>query len=110
MRLLKQYLIVASIAVAYYTICALFNITCPIKQIIGVPCPTCGMTRAMLALIRLDIKGYMEYNPMAVFMFLAVFLYLHREYVKKKKWMDLYVTVVLAVNTIVYILNLIKWL
>ena len=69
MKLLKKYLVIGVGVVAYYSICNIFNITCPIKHMTGVPCPTCGMTRAMLALMRLDIKGYIEYNPMAFFMF-----------------------------------------
>ena len=110
MKLLKKYLVIGVVVVAYYSICNIFNITCPIKYMTGVPCPTCGMTRAMLALMRLDIKGYIEYNPMAFFMFLTVFLYLHREHVKSvkiKKWIDLCAVVVLTVNSIVYFLRLI---
>ena len=110
MKLLKKYLLIIVVAVAYYLICNIFNITCPIKYITGMPCPTCGMTRAMLALVRLDIKGYIEYNPMALFMCLIVFLYLHREHVRSvkiKKWIDWSAVVVLAVNSTVYVLRLI---
>ena len=110
MKLLKKYLLIGVILVVYYLICNIFNITCPIKHLTGVQCPTCGMTRAMIALMRLDIKGYIEYNPMALFMFLVVFLYLHREHVKSvtiKKWIDLCTVVVLTVNSIIYVLRLI---
>ena len=108
MKLLKMYLIIGVAAVVYYAIFIIFEITCPIKHITGVPCPTCGMTRAMLALIELDIKGYMEYNPMSIFMFTAVFLFLHRDFLKKKKWIEWYMTIVLLVNSIVYISQLLK--
>ena len=36
---------------------------CILKLTIGFPCPGCGMTRAMLALLRLDFIKAFEYNP-----------------------------------------------
>lgn len=35
---------------------------CPIRVLLGFPCPGCGMTRAYLSLLRLDIGGAFSCN------------------------------------------------
>lgn len=37
---------------------------CPFLYIFGVPCPGCGMTRALLKAVRLDIKSAFYYHPL----------------------------------------------
>jgi hypothetical protein len=37
---------------------------CPLRMLTGVPCPTCGSTRAGLALVRGDIPGALHFNPL----------------------------------------------
>ena len=39
---------------------------CPIKFLSGVPCPGCGMTRAVGALLRFDIKSAVHYHPLVL--------------------------------------------
>lgn len=36
---------------------------CSFKNLTGLPCPGCGMTRACLCLMRLDFAGAIYYNP-----------------------------------------------
>lgn len=38
---------------------------CPFANLFGQPCPGCGMTRAILALLRFDLSASSEYHPMA---------------------------------------------
>jgi hypothetical protein len=38
---------------------------CPIKAVAGLPCLTCGSTRAALALARLDVLSALAVNPAA---------------------------------------------
>ena len=38
---------------------------CLFRQWVGVPCPTCGATRAILALGRLDVAAAVAVNPLA---------------------------------------------
>lgn len=39
---------------------------CMFKRITGVPCATCGSTRAMVRLVHLDLAGALAMNPLAV--------------------------------------------
>ena len=39
---------------------------CPFHAVTGLPCPGCGMTRAMLSLGQLKLKEAIEYNLFAV--------------------------------------------
>lgn len=38
---------------------------CPLKALVGLPCPTCGSTRAALALSHLDLSTALALNPLA---------------------------------------------
>ncbi len=40
----------------------LLGVPCPILTYLGFPCPGCGMTRAYLSLLRLDLRGAFSYN------------------------------------------------
>ena len=37
---------------------------CPIRFLTGIPCPGCGMSRAWLAVLQLDIAAAFSYHPM----------------------------------------------
>jgi hypothetical protein len=40
--------------------------TCVFKTLTGLPCPTCGVTRAVMAMTRLDLAAAVAMNPLAV--------------------------------------------
>ena len=62
------------IALLYLTFFA-FGITCPIKFITGISCPGCGMSRACLHAIKLDLSTAFNYHPMWITIpFFAFFL------------------------------------
>ena len=74
--LLLLYFTVAYIAMNYY------NITCVFLKVFGVPCPGCGMTRAVLSLIRLDFCGAFKHNVVVFFM-PYVFMYVFFDFKHK---------------------------
>lgn len=54
---------------------------CPIRQSIGLPCPSCGMTRAWLAFVRGDFGDAFYFHPL----FLLVPILLYAIFKKRKK-------------------------
>src|SRR5581483_2475251 len=47
---------------------------CLFKTITGIPCMTCGSTRALGRLAHLDLLGGLRINPLATVVLLAVFI------------------------------------
>ncbi len=37
---------------------------CPIRQLAGIGCPLCGISRALLAAVRLDFSAAFRYHPL----------------------------------------------
>lgn len=40
-----------------------FGGECLLRELTGVPCPACGMSRALFSLVRLDISAAFRYHP-----------------------------------------------
>ena len=61
----KEFKIISFIAI--YLLLAVFTpfvwVFDPVTDLFGFPCPGCGMTRATLALLRLDFVAAFKYNP-----------------------------------------------
>ena len=51
-------------AAALYAVFHIIGIGCPIKFLTGISCAGCGMTRACLALAKLDIRGALCFHPL----------------------------------------------
>jgi hypothetical protein len=47
--------------------------TCILRLTIGLPCPACGLTRAALALLRLDIGAASRFHPLSAPLAVLVF-------------------------------------
>lgn len=41
---------------------------CPIKKVTGLPCPSCGSTRAVVSLVEGDVKKSFFENPLGAFL------------------------------------------
>ena len=52
------------VAVAIYIAVCYSFIGCPIKFFIGIPCPGCGMTRAVVSALRLDFASAFRFHPL----------------------------------------------
>ena len=83
----------------------LLSIGCPFFFLFNSPCPTCGVTRALIALIRLDFSGYAHYNAMATPLLFAVWIILHAKLFKRKKVALTIGIVILIINFIYYLLR-----
>lgn len=49
---------------AFYALLQSAGITCPFLFLSGISCPGCGMTRAWLALLRLDLSSAFAWHPL----------------------------------------------
>ena len=87
------------------SICALFlklsNLPCPLRYLIGIPCPTCGMTRALLTLLSADIHSYFYYNACALPVFFSAIVLIFSKYLHK--YFFYLATFILSLNTMYYI-------
>lgn len=60
--------------IAFYVM-ARTGVGCVFLHFFGIPCPGCGMTRALRALLRLDFAAAFAYNPL-IYALPYVFCYL----------------------------------
>ncbi len=82
-------------------------LVCPVQLAFHLPCPTCGVTRALLDLAQGDLAGYLHHQPMALFLVVAVFLALHHKPLLRFRWvLWTYVGVVLVLNLVLYVFRL----
>ena len=104
--IIKRHFLIIAAGTLYFLMCRFLDITCPIKAIIGVNCPTCGMTRAILSLLRGNFGMYFKYNPFALPCVLSVFLLIHKQVFHTKRVFDILAVSVLLMNFIYYIFRL----
>lgn len=102
---MKRVLCLAGLWALYYSLLRLLKITCPIYFFTGIPCPTCGMTRAILCLAKLDFQGYTEHNPMSVPVIFSCFVLLSEI---KGKTMRKIAVFLLCANFVFYVFTLIR--
>lgn len=77
--ILKYYMMIIIVCI-YIILSIIFKFTsCISKLLIGIPCPGCGITRAFLCLIKLDIKGAIYYNPLIFIVPIIIWILIFKE-------------------------------
>ena len=71
----KELICAATAVVVLYTAMESIGITCPIKFITGISCAGCGMSRAWMAFLHLDIAKAFAYHPLFWLVPIACLLY-----------------------------------
>ncbi len=64
------------------------SLTCPIRHLTGVPCPTCGMTRSFMAIVQghwLQAVNFHLFGPILFFIFAAIVVHIAVELVTQQK-------------------------
>ena len=75
--------VIAAVAAAYHFLLG----GCPIRSLLGFPCPACGVSRSLAALLRLDFRASLRYHPLTVPLLLLVWFAFHRNLFKLSKRM-----------------------
>ena len=107
---IKKHIIVILIICFFVYLLNALDIGCPFLFCFGIPCPTCGVTRALRSLLKLDFTTYAIYQPMALPLVSAVMLMLHARVIKSdlKKCIYAFTFCVLLINLIYYFFRLIR--
>jgi hypothetical protein len=102
----KDRLKLAIMIVAIYAILNLFGIGDPTRFLTGISCPGCGMTRAVLAAMRLQFSQAFYYHPLFGIVPLMFALYLF-DYKLKPQHVKYIWIFIIAVFLLVYFIRLI---
>lgn len=76
---------------------------CILKKVTGIPCPGCGMTRAYLSLLKLNIRDAFFYNP--IFWTLPVIIILMIK--KPTKFINIIKYFILGLIILTYVIRMI---
>ena len=105
-NILKRHIIIFAVICCFIILCQLFDIYCPFRCLTAIPCPTCGVTRAMIALVKADLKGYLNYHPLALPLLISVISMIHAKHLKHKHAVLIFCGTTLTLNLILYIARL----
>ncbi len=83
------------------------GIGCPIKFVSGISCPGCGLTRAWLAFLHLDIKGAFYYHPLFFLVPFIIVLVICKDRVNKRVYNILMCLIIMA-YVIIYAIRLLQ--
>lgn len=84
--LLIMHLTLLGAVLIYMFVMVKLEIYCPIRYITGVPCPGCGMSRALGCLLRGDLAGYFRCNPALLPCVATIIVLINRETILLEKW------------------------
>lgn len=92
-----------------FVVCLLFFYECPFHYLFGIPCPGCGMTRALFSVILLRFGKAFYYHP-GIFLIIPGFLLWCADYFKfislKPKTKKVLLTLGIAALILIYFVRL----
>lgn len=89
-----------------YVFFDIIGVGCPIKFITGISCMGCGMTRAWLSILHLDLRSAFYYHPGFLLPLAALFLF-YLNYKKIIKKYKIFIFTVIGLFVIIYLVRLI---
>lgn len=79
----KEGLFAAFAIIFFYALLYICGVGCPIKYLTGISCAGCGMTRAWIHFLQLDLQGAFYYHPLFLLPIPGGIIFLFRNYIKK---------------------------
>ncbi len=104
---MSKYLSLIVIFVLVILFLYITGIGCPIKFVSGISCPGCGLTRAWLAFLHLDIKGAFYYHPLFFLVPFIIVLVICKDRVNKRVYNILMCLMIMA-YVIIYAIRLLQ--
>lgn len=80
---------------------------CPIKMFTGISCPGCGMTRAWVALFRLNIEKAWYFHPLFIVPFIVLVVHLFKDHMSTKTY-NVFIDLVAILFIAVYVYRMYK--
>lgn len=107
------------IVIAYILLLLIFlfyneiHVPCIVKTFLKIPCPSCGMTRAFNAIIRLNFKQALSYNMLSIplfIMLMSIFILNFIDMILNKNYVKKITNIIIKYYYILIILILINWI
>lgn len=103
---IKQYYIAVPLFAIYVILTKkICHEYCMMRILVGIPCPGCGMTRALIALMHGDVAQSLQYHPLLICWILFFVWMFVRRYIQGKtlKGINAILAVLVILMVIVYI-------
>lgn len=84
-KTIKDLSIFIFVILIYYLILLILDMTCPIKDLLGISCPGCGMSRALFNAIQFKFDKAFYYHPLWIVLPICVIILMISHYKNKKK-------------------------
>lgn len=84
-KMIKDLSIFIFVILIYYLILLILDMTCPIKDLLGISCPGCGMSRALFNAIQFKFEKAFYYHPLWIVLPICVIILMISHYKNKKK-------------------------
>lgn len=98
---IKDKLITLLILLGLLVIFVVFKVPCVVSYFLHIHCPGCGMTRAYLNLLQLNIAGAFNMHPMFWSMPILLVFYLKDWHLFKNKWLNEGILILISLGFII---------
>lgn len=108
-KILLKHIVVILILFAIVFIFYFFKIPCLFRFVTGIPCPSCGMTRAFLSFLSFDFPSSFSYHPLLLPSLFTMFIAIHynvKFFNFNKKACNIYFTIFIIIFMAVYFYRL----
>ena len=103
-KIKKAFFAVFFIGLGCTLLLLIYRFGCIFRQLLHMPCPTCGMSRAILSLMKFDFASYVHYNVFALpVLFSIIVLFFSKYFNKLVIFMSIFI---LILNFIYYLYRL----
>ncbi len=108
---LRRNLVILVIYLGLLVFWVIMGWPCVIRWVTGVPCPGCGLSRACLAVLRLDFGAAFRYHPMFWSFPLLLLYALFDGQLFRRKWLNIgLLSLILSGMAVCYVIRLVVFL